>query len=79
MILERLLKVNGLNKGQISKLLNTSQPTTLLLLKQPERLRISQVVSIAEACKEDPRNVIDLILGEKKLIVDKADGNVIAN
>ena len=79
MILEKLLKVNGLNKGQISKLFNTSQPTTLLLLQQPERLRISQVVSIAEACKEDPRDVIDLILGDKKLVVDKTDGVIIAN
>lgn len=46
--LEQYLNMQGYNRTNITELLDTSPPTTRLLMQDPRQLKVSQVVYIAE-------------------------------
>ena len=46
--LEQYLNMQGYNRTNITELLNSSPPTTRLLMQDPQQLKVSQVLDIAE-------------------------------
>lgn len=62
-MLENYLKAKGLNRTNITTIIDSSPPTTRLLLDNPMDLKVSQVVSIAEATKNTFKEISGIIVG----------------
>jgi hypothetical protein len=62
-MLENYLKAKGLNRTNITTIIDSSPPTTRLLLDNPMDLKVSQVVSIAKATDSTFKEISGIIVG----------------
>jgi hypothetical protein len=68
-LLEKFLKLKGYNRTTITDLIQSSPPTTRLLMQNPEDLKVSQVVKIADSTGTKFNDVAGLIFNTHNLVM----------
>ena len=76
-LLEKFLKLKGYNRTTITDLIQSSPPTTRLVMNNPEQLKVSQVLRIAEATDTDFAQICGLINNTHQLVMSEEDDIVI--
>lgn len=66
-MLENYLKAKGINRTHITEIIDSSPPTTRLLLDNPMDMKVSQVVSIAEKTNNTFKEIAGIIVGTHKV------------
>ena len=74
--LEQYLNMQGYNRTNITELLNSSPPTTRLLMQDPTQLKVSQVCYIAEDTMMTFQEIAGLIF-DTHYFVSKGDEIII--
>jgi|TARA_R110001606_G_scaffold385281_1_gene548743 hypothetical protein len=62
-MLENYLKAKGYNRTNITEIIDSSPPTTRLLLDNPMDLKVSQVLSIAKKTNNTFKEISGIIIG----------------
>ena len=72
-LLEKFLKLKGYNRTTITDLIQSSPPTTRLVMNNPEQLKVSQVIKIAEATDTEFEDICGLINNTHHLVMVEED------
>jgi hypothetical protein len=67
-ILEQYLNAKGFNRTTITSLIDTSPPTTRLIMENPLQLKLSQVISIANATESQYQEIAGLIFNTHNFV-----------
>jgi len=78
-MLENYLKAKGINRTNINKIINSSPPTTRLLLDNPMEMKVSQVVSIAETTNNTFKEISGIIIGTHNIKIEHNDIRIVEN